>query len=72
VVNLSEEQSRLQKIMPHLPEKILYAYARRFPLRRGKMRVVNALWRHVVDPDDTVRTALLKVGRCLNQEHRIA
>ena len=48
--------------MPRLPEKILCAYARHFPLRSGKMRLVNALWRYVVDPDDTVRTAGLKAG----------
>jgi len=48
--------------MPRLSERILYAYARHFPLRSGKMRAVNTLWRHVVKPNDTVRTARLKVG----------
>jgi FkbM family methyltransferase len=48
--------------MPRLSEKILYVYARHFPLRSGKMRVVNTFWRHVVNPDDTVRTAGLKIG----------
>jgi FkbM family methyltransferase len=43
-------------------EKLLYTYARRFPVRRGKMRLVDALWPHVVAPDDTVRIARLQMG----------
>jgi len=43
-------------------ETLLYTYARHFPVRRGKMRLVDALWPHVVAPDDTVRNARLKRG----------
>ena len=43
-------------------ETLLYTYARHFPVRRGKMRLVDALWPHVVAPDDTVRIAHLNRG----------
>lgn|GEM_PF-1252201 len=38
-------------VRPRLPERLLLAYARRFPIRRGKLRVVNALWRAAAGAD---------------------
>ena len=32
-------------------ERLLLAYARGFPVRRGKLRVVDALWRAVAGGD---------------------
>jgi FkbM family methyltransferase len=43
------------------PEKLLVAYARRFPLRRGKFRAVNALW-PLVAGNDPMRMAQLSYG----------
>jgi FkbM family methyltransferase len=44
-----------------IPEKLLVWYARHFPVRRGKIRMVNALWRAVGQPD-TRRIAVLEHG----------
>jgi FkbM family methyltransferase len=41
-------------------EKFLMLYARRFPIRRGKVRVVNSLWRAAVGDQSTHRMATLK------------
>ena len=43
------------------PERLLVAYARRFPLRRGKFRAVNALW-PLVAGDDPMRMAEINYG----------
>lgn len=51
--------------MRWLCESILYAYARYFPVRRGKMRLVNAFWPCVVSSGDTTRIARLKRGKFL-------
>lgn len=48
--------------MQRLGESILYAYARYFPVRRGKMRLVNKFWRHAVSSDNTTRIARLNAG----------
>jgi FkbM family methyltransferase len=40
----------------------LIAYARWFPLRRGKLRIVNRLWRTAAMGRGTARTATLKYG----------
>jgi len=45
------------------PEKLLLVYARRFPIRRGKLRVVNKLWRVALCGRDTHRLAELDHGR---------
>ena len=45
-----------------LLENALIAYARHFPLRRGKMRVVNALWRQVAGAGGFKREAVLRHG----------
>lgn len=42
-------------------ETLLIAYARNFPIRRGKMRVIDALWRRAVG-GDTRRIAKLRSG----------
>jgi hypothetical protein len=41
------------------PEKFLMLYARSFPIRRGKFRVVNSLWRAAVGDQSTHRLAAL-------------
>ena len=43
------------------PERLLVAYARRFPMRRGKFRAVNALW-PLVAGGDPMRMAEIKYG----------
>jgi FkbM family methyltransferase len=43
------------------PERLLVAYARRFPLRRGKFRTVNALW-PLVAGGDPLRMAQISYG----------
>ncbi|PYR30079.1 MAG: hypothetical protein DMF90_28475 [Acidobacteria bacterium] len=43
-------------------EKLLLLYAQRFPLRRGKMRVIDSLWRAAVGDSSTHRVASLKHG----------
>jgi FkbM family methyltransferase len=42
-------------------ERLLVAYARRFPLRQGKFRAVNALW-PLVAGDDPLRMAQISYG----------
>lgn len=48
--------------MACLFERLLLSYARGFPLRRGKLRVINALWRRVIRNNGTRRIATLKYG----------
>ena len=49
--------------MPPLTfENLLILYARRFPIRRGKLRVINSLWRAAVGDPNTHRVATLKHG----------
>jgi FkbM family methyltransferase len=43
-------------------ERLLVSYGRQFPLRRGKLRMVNALWPLAVSAQDTRRLAKLKHG----------
>jgi FkbM family methyltransferase len=43
-------------------ENLLVLYARRFPVRRGKLRIVDALWRTAVGARDTRRLAHLNHG----------
>src|SRR5829696_3534049 len=43
-------------------EAALIGYARHFPVRAGKLRVVNALWRAGVRNDDFLRIATLDHG----------
>ena len=38
-------------------------YARRFPIRRGKLRVINSLWREAIGDQGTCRMAVLNHGR---------
>ena len=44
-------------------EKVLLMYARRFPIRRGKMRVVDRLWQMGLSGRSTHRVATLKHGK---------
>jgi len=44
-------------------ENLLVLYARRFPIRRGKLRLINSLWRAAVGDQSTHRVATLKHGR---------
>jgi FkbM family methyltransferase len=43
-------------------ENLLILYARHFPLRRGKLRIVDALWRTAIGERDTRRLAHLNHG----------
>lgn len=43
-------------------ENALIAYARHFPLRRGKLRLVNALWRRAAGAGGFQREAVLRHG----------
>jgi FkbM family methyltransferase len=43
-------------------ERLLVAYARKFPVRRGKLRIIDRLWRAAVAKGDTRRVANLKYG----------
>jgi len=43
-------------------ERLLITYARRFPIRRGKLRIVDRLWRTTLIGADTHRLATLKYG----------
>jgi FkbM family methyltransferase len=47
---------------PSFLEKLLIAYARRFPLRRGKLRVIDACWRTAAGVRGTRRVANLQHG----------
>ena len=49
--------------MSEVSEKLLVAYARRFPIRRGKLRIVDTLWKTAVSGKDTLRMATLKHGQ---------
>jgi hypothetical protein len=49
-------------IPPSTFERLLLFYARRFPMRRGKLRVINSLWRAAVGGQKTRRLATLKHG----------
>src|ERR1700745_3709482 len=43
-------------------ENALITYARRFPIRRGKLRVVDSLWQAMVSDRSADRLATLKHG----------
>ena len=43
-------------------ENVLVMYARRFPIRRGKLRVIDSLWRRGLSGRCTHRVATLKHG----------
>src|ERR1035441_6632313 len=43
-------------------ERLLVLYARRFPIRRGKLRVINLLWRAAIGDQSTYRVAVLNHG----------
>ena len=44
-------------------ENVLVLYARRFPIRRGKLRVIDSLWQSALSGRGTHRVATLKHGR---------
>jgi FkbM family methyltransferase len=44
-------------------ENVLMMYARRFPIRRGKLRVIDSLWQTVLSGQSTHRVATLKHGK---------
>src|ERR1700688_1778980 len=43
-------------------ENVLVMYARRFPIRRGKLRVIDCLWQTALSGRCTRRVATLKHG----------
>jgi FkbM family methyltransferase len=48
---------------PSTFENLLLLYARRFPIRRGKLRVINSLWRAAAGDRGTRRVVALNHGR---------
>ena len=52
----------VQSSSPSRIESLLVMYARRFPIRRGKLRVINSLWRAAAGDRGTRRLAVLKHG----------
>jgi FkbM family methyltransferase len=50
-------------MIPSVFEKFLITYARRFPIRRGKLRVIDSLWQAAVSDGGGDRVATLKYGR---------
>jgi FkbM family methyltransferase len=49
-------------MQPSTFESLLVLYARRFPIRRGKLRVIDRLWRAAAGARPTQRVASLKHG----------
>jgi hypothetical protein len=43
-------------------ERALIAYGRRFPVRKGKLRVIDRLWRIAANGRGTARIAHLRYG----------
>jgi FkbM family methyltransferase len=50
-------------LRPSAFERLLLSYGRCFPIRRGKLRVINSLWRTAVGKQSTCRMTTLKYGR---------
>src|ERR1700693_2142710 len=50
-------------MQPSTFENLLMLYARRFPIRRGKLRVINSLWRAAAGDRGTRRVVALNRGR---------
>ena len=48
---------------PSVFERLLVLYARHFPIRRGKLRVIDSLWQTALSGQCTQRMAMLKHGR---------
>jgi FkbM family methyltransferase len=46
-----------------LIEKVLIMYARRFPIRRGKLRIIDSLWQKALSGRCSQRVATLEYGR---------
>lgn len=46
----------------NLSERLLVSFARHFPIRRGKLRIVDRLWRPAIGAAGTQRMARLKYG----------
>src|SRR5437588_8997220 len=49
-------------MVPPVLEKAVLLYARRFPIRRGKLRVINFLWQTPASSASTQRMTTLKYG----------
>lgn len=47
---------------PSIFERLLVLYARKFPIRRGKLRVVDSIWRPLAGGRGSSRVATLKYG----------
>ena len=52
----------MSSTQPSTLESLLLAYARHFPIRRGKLRLVNALWRRAAGQGPYNRVAVLRHG----------
>src|ERR1700683_3282404 len=55
-------EQAIQTQRPSALERFLVFYARRFPIRRGKLRVINLLWRAAVGEQSKPRVATLSHG----------
>src|SRR5262245_35206300 len=49
-------------MLPSTTEKLLMLYGKRFPFQRGKLRVIDLLWRAALANGDTRRVATLRYG----------
>jgi FkbM family methyltransferase len=52
----------MRRIEPSTFERLLISYARRFPLRRGKLRAIDVMWRVAAGNRGTQRIAELRHG----------
>src|SRR5947209_2257163 len=55
--------SEARTMPPSLFESLLVLYARHFPIRRGKLRLIDLFWRTAVGDQNTHRMAALNYGR---------
>ena len=52
----------IMSVTPTHLERCLYLYGRHFPLRKGKMRLVNLLWRKALGGQSPIRMSRLNIG----------
>jgi FkbM family methyltransferase len=58
-----QEENGMPTQRPSVFERLLVLYARHFPIRRGKLRVIDSLWQTALSGQCTQRMAMLKHGR---------
>jgi FkbM family methyltransferase len=57
------QKCKIEPMSPSVFENALVVYARYFPICRGKLRVIDSLWRTTLSDQCTHRVATLKHGR---------